>query len=70
MEWQPIETAPKDQTYVLLWLSGEGHHGPRRYNITVGVYTPSGWYYIADGSGGKTSNDPSHWMPLPDPPES
>lgn len=67
-EWQPIETAPKDGTYVLLWLSGDGYHGPRNCNITVGVHTDSGWYYIADGAGGKTSDEPSHWMPLPDPP--
>jgi hypothetical protein len=67
-DWQPIATAPKDGTHVLLWLSGEGYHGPRRCNVTVGVYTDSGWYYIADGRGGKTSNEPSRWMPLPDPP--
>jgi len=55
-EWQPIETAPKDGTRVLLGfmggtvLSGSWRHG-----------------WAADGS---LQNDlrPTHWQPLPNPP--
>jgi len=65
MGWQPIETAPKDGTDVL--LAGTG-----TYDVTVGSFYkatkgPSvcdGWYY-QDGS---SRIEPTHWMPLPPPP--
>ena len=63
MKWQPIDTAPKDGTRVLLtdgkftqiglwcqWLSVPGN--------------PEEWFY----EGGRGWNDPTHWMPLPTPP--
>lgn len=93
MEWQPIETAPKDGTLVLLWIpdggwlswerDGDGHN-----NITIGSYTATtfqsaNWYsaetytefYDYGGyTGAGTSTyqvecNPTHWMPLPPPPE-
>jgi hypothetical protein len=67
-EWQPIETAPQDRAYMLLYLSGDGYHGPRQCDVVVGLFTDSGWYHISDGGGGKVSNEPTHWMPLPEPP--
>jgi hypothetical protein len=67
--WQPIETVPKDRTIVLLYLRGEGYHGPRQCNITAGLLTDSGYYAISDGYAGVVSDQPSHWMPLPDPPK-
>ena len=65
-KWQSMNTAPKDGTHVLLYLSGEGYHGPRQCNVVVGIHTSSGWYYQCDGGAGKVSAEPSHWMPLPD----
>lgn len=59
-EWQPIDTAPKDGTELLLWL-GE---------LVVGTFvTGSDDYDMATGwwSNGERVH-PSHWMPLPAPP--
>lgn len=60
MDWQPIETAPKE-TPVLIW-NGEW--------VLIGEQwgdTPwSEWGNEADALNGR---QPTHWMPLPDPPE-
>lgn len=65
--WRPIETAPTDGTFVLLW-PGNGwanHRAP-----TAGHRAPSlmdgksKWW---DDEGQEIS--PTHWQPLPPPPE-
>lgn len=73
MEWQPIETAPKDGTKVLLaYASGN-------YRVIV-----SEWMTLETLKNGKTQSrseywvtpwvrmdsdpQPTHWMPIPDPP--
>jgi hypothetical protein len=66
--WQPIKTAPRDGTNILLRFGSDG--------VSQGKYIPGlphpwqfidtnngvSWLinYATDGSGG-----PSHWMPLP-----
>lgn len=70
MTWQPIETAPKDGTWVLLY-------DPK---TTCGIYT--GYYdpcYMGPRIGGWFNGHmsdeeyveifPTHWMPLPPKPE-
>lgn len=52
--WQPIATAPKDGTKVLLFLPVQGHRVEP--TILVGRVT-----------GGPT--DATHWLPLPPPPK-
>lgn len=64
-EWQPIETAPRDGSY--LWL-----------HESNGTTWRGRWLY-EKWTFGVTSNDhefcvfvnlnPTHWMPLPKPPE-
>jgi hypothetical protein len=58
MTWQPIKTAPKDATEILLWCSDEG-------TIRMGWFTSLKWVggYMAKEC------DPTHWMPLPLPPQ-
>jgi len=61
-EWQPIETAPRDGTPVLCYYPPEGgDDGVCEVYSSLG----DGYYeFLLDG------RDPTHWMPLPDPPNS
>jgi len=66
MEWQPIETAPRDGTRVLLSKVGSTEvvsgywNGIRYEDIPVDEWltAPGGW-----------RRQPTHWMPLPEPPK-
>lgn len=67
MEWQPIETAPNDGTRFLVYR-------PNRVIIEACVpdgYGCGDWYF--EGvmwSGVANAMDATHWMPLPEPPNS
>ena len=60
MNWQPIETCPEN-TDVLLYDIGD---------ITLGQYRQDccGEYRFFDWCAGGDTINPSHWMPLPEPP--
>lgn len=63
MEWQPIETAPKDGTSFLGWSKTRGahecrvHEDVRHYKRCYASIAGGGWFY------------PTHWMPLPESPQ-
>lgn len=71
-DWQPIETAPKDGTRIL--LLGKEYGEPK---VSIGAYQDNkvwsdessttddgyGWY-----GHDNWSPTPTHWMPLPEPP--
>ena len=68
--WQPIETAPRDGTIILVWVDGEcivvrwlkwcNSNDPGRWELTrTGSYAADGELYA----------DPTHWQPLPPAPE-
>ena len=63
-EWQPIETAPKD---------GGGFIGYQKISDEQYVISACAFYgefvWINWGEGLNTSANPTHWMPLPKPPE-
>ncbi len=73
MKWQPIETAPKDGTRILIFddhgvqfiakWSDEAEHGydMRAPGWQIHYCHEDLWYSAA-------TNTASHWMPLPDPP--
>ena len=75
--WQPIETAPKDGTRVLLFIPHIGHMiqigywwetETREYGKVV--RSRAGWYW-GQMSLGPLSDDgplPTHWMAIPPPP--
>lgn len=76
MEWQPIETAPKDGTWILVYGKGtEDEDEPRQ--IAVAQYTNylnssiTAWHWQfawCDGGHLGYFSEPTHWMPLPSKP--
>ena len=58
-EWQPIETAPKDNTVFLAWRNHATHPLMVRYEPSYD------WFANYDG---EHVYDLTHWMPLPKPP--
>ena len=65
-EWQPIKTAPKDGSKILVYLP------PREKSDGSGVwdavYTVSHWYAPGRYWWDHSMSKPTHWMPLPAPP--
>ena len=75
--WQPIDTAPKDGTPVVI-LDRSPHYGnePKGTGYLVARFRKprlGDWNY-PDGRweamyGPCSAHSPSHWMPLPEPPK-
>lgn len=59
-DWQPIETAPRDGTRVLLF------RGEWMESMGIG-YWSNDWMEFTM-VGGECFPGPTHWMPLPPPP--
>ena len=77
-EWQPIETAPKDGTLILLrgYWAGEinGIEANKKETLVCsydGEMTDyGGYHWTVQGTDAYAAwMKPTHWMPLPDPPE-
>lgn len=64
--WEPIETAPKDGTEIILGFAHEANIGPVALpRVRSGKWLQThGEWSIAYLRG----NPPTHWMPLPKPP--
>jgi hypothetical protein len=81
MDWQPIETAPKDGTRVLVWGEPSGHEGEDEHRVVSAWWgrlvagqqedeNGEGWRFCSfDGGYYGEVYDATHWMPLPEPPE-
>lgn len=66
MEWQPIETAPRDGSGMLFFAKVNG----RAFVFTGGYDSHwSGQCWVADNRRVPSDFHPTHWMPLPDPPK-
>jgi hypothetical protein len=73
MDWQPIETAPKDGSKILVFTI----HG----DIEISKWCVINNYHYEDVGNGLyrkvfepptefwNGNQPTHWQPLPDPPK-
>lgn len=72
MEWQPIETAPKDGARVDLWgknMLRWDRGGERIVNVAWGKVTDWMGTERYDWMHGRGEDfKPTHWMPLPPPP--
>lgn len=79
MDWQPIETAPKDGDWVLVYgnvWAGEisgivkndfGEISIARYSDGKSDF-PGEWWHDAGGDAYACWCQPTHWMPLPEAP--
>lgn len=70
MEWQPIETAPEN-TFILIYENGRYHVA--QYELTdvdgyFDVQEPL-WGFVDGWLDVDSSFNPTHWMPLPEPPK-
>ncbi len=73
MEWQPIETAPKDDAVWIIGWDGEAVYPitwvddeyDNVHNWAYGVETWGGTLYEGVN---EVKRQPTHWMPLPPPP--
>lgn len=63
--WQPIETAPA-KVFVLGYFGGDGAVADGGSRFTTCRRNFSIWY-CDDGE--RLFSSPTHWMPLPEPPE-
>jgi hypothetical protein len=105
MTWQPIETAPKDDTHIFVWfdhsadpyedpnnpnkltpyaalaegpyfMDGEGYciakwfppHFESEDEYGNGYWLP-GWWFAFQAGDYEYPCNPTHWMPLPAPPD-
>jgi hypothetical protein len=68
MEWQSIDTAPKDGTPILVYEGGAIYTA--KFDKFFSWSDETGWRLpdMLDITG-DVSAEPTHWMPLPEPPE-
>ena len=62
-EWQPIETAPKDEMILLYGKIKD------KNKIGIGSYYYALKFFVIEDGKGCYKLDATHWMPLPKPPE-
>lgn len=74
MKWQPIETAPKDGTEIILGIKlrwNKRSLDKHECRIGTGFYCAGAYWYKNDAKiwrnrVGQHTLNPTHWMPLPD----
>jgi hypothetical protein len=74
MEWQPIETAPKDGTHILVYFGpGCGIYqcfwSEEPFGKGIGSWCVTDNKYEDRPLRGYSEGADSHWMPLPEPPK-
>lgn len=77
--WQPIETAPRDESDILVFVPDPHHHlddPPGRMHVACWssylMGEERGWVLDVDIDEGRcvfVGNEPTHWRPLPAPPK-
>lgn len=70
MTWQPIETAPRDGTPVLVANAKGAMTTARWEKEDCGTFVYEAWYLLFGGLNAEETEIewPTHWMPLPAPP--
>ena len=68
-KWQPIDTAPKDGTDIVLVKEDDPD---AEAEFAIGQWFVAGWCFMSTPIGDLPALigfTPTHWMPLPEPPE-
>ena len=71
-EWQPIETAPKDGTYIMVANYAGVWIATYRTHAVSGFRFDNPWFSLMlnrDHIPSALISAPTHWMPLPPPPK-
>ena len=70
-QWQPIETAPKDGAVHIRGLWVNVKNAPQEFQQFIGCINDDGDFVDPDyyDDFGWAADDYTHWMPLPEPPE-
>jgi hypothetical protein len=63
-EWQPIETAPKDETRIWAWFPFAKQTYAIRWRQNIYELEPN-WTLDDGESATLTYDPPAYWMPLP-----
>lgn len=66
MDWQPLETAPKDGTPILIWRGASLSHNKMITPIVVARWQR---HYFQPVGTSTSAYGATHWMPLPEPPQ-
>ncbi len=70
MNWQPIETAPKDGQPILLgWTGGSSDLGFWVADPSRNYWELTGWFLWDSNVLCDRPSKPTHWMPLPEGPK-
>lgn len=67
-DWQPIDTAPKDGTDVLLFIPDFANY-PDSPRVVSALWGDCGWWQDNAAAGCQTWGNPTHWQPLPAAPD-
>ncbi len=71
-EWQPIETAPKDGTSIMIYTDNCEYGFGLVETIShsaCAFYSKTKGYFISDAWNDINYKSPTHWRPLPEAPE-
>ena len=68
-EWQPIDTAPKDGTWIWAFYPRKFRHWDQ-YAVARWLDTPGNNSMWWDAAEHRDDEQPTHWRPLPPPPTS
>ena len=69
--WQPIETAPKDGTNILIygnWTTDMKGAMNEEKEILIAHWVYDEWFVEGSEMYAPTVTNATHWMPLPEPP--
>lgn len=71
MDWQPIETAPRDGTDILIYVQLSNECFVAYWHSRFSKLVRGDAWAFATLFGGRTAytKEATHWMPLPEPPK-